>query len=236
MWLAFVAVIVGVAALAHAAPFPFALDALYGDRAVWRMPHGTGPPTIFLTFDDGPNPAVTPALLDLLARERVTATFFLIERHVTPETAPIVRRMAAEGHAVALHSHTRRLMLMEPTTLAAHLTAFAGRLQEITGRPVCRAFRPHGGWRSSSMLQGLASIDLRLVGWGWMLWDWNGFAPRDARIVPRLVRHASPGDIVVIHDGHHENPRADRRSALAITAALVPALRSRGFEFGTICP
>ena len=58
-----------------------------------------GPPTIYLTYDDGPNPTATPALLDVLAAEDVHATFFLIERHITAETEPIVRRIAAEGHA-----------------------------------------------------------------------------------------------------------------------------------------
>lgn len=232
----FAAVAAVVAALAHTAPFPFVLDALHADRVIWRMPHGTGPATVYLTFDDGPNPDATPQLLELLARERVAATFFLIERHVTEETAPIVRRMAADGHAVALHSHTRALMLRDPEDLAAHLGAFADRLTALTGRPACRAFRPHAGWRGTNMLAGLAAMDYQLVGWGWMLWDWNFFRPRDARIVPRLVRQASPGDIIVVHDGHHENPRADRRSALEIAEALVPALRDKGFTFGTICP
>jgi len=54
--------------------------------------------------------------------------------------------------------------------------------------------------------------------------------------VPRLVRHASAGDIIVIHDGHHVDPRADRRYAVETVDALVPALRAKGFHFGTICP
>lgn len=236
MLLLFVAVTAVVAALAHTAPFPFVLDALHRDHVIWRMPHDAGPPTIYLTFDDGPNPEVTPLLLDLLGREAVPATFFLIERHVTADTEPLVRRMGAEGHAVALHSHTRALMLESPQRLAAELEAFADRLSGLTGRPPCRAFRPHAGWRGTNMLEGMAAMDYQLVGWGWMLWDWNFFRPKDARIVPRLVRHASPGDIIVVHDGHHENPRADRRSALDIVGALIPALREKGFSFGTICP
>ena len=85
------------------------------------------------------------------------------------------------------------------------------------------------------MLEGLSKIDYQLVGWGFMLWDFDLFRPRSARIVPRLVRHASPGDIVVIHDGHHENPRADRRYAIEVTRGLIQELRKKGFGFGTIC-
>src|SRR5918996_1796244 len=96
--------IVGVTILAHTAPFPFLLDVT--DRTVWRMP-ATDPPTVYLTFDDGPNPTATPALLDVLTRHGVVATFFIIDRYLTPETAPIVRRAFEAGHAVALHSDTR---------------------------------------------------------------------------------------------------------------------------------
>lgn len=236
VWLLF-GIAAVVAALAHTAPFPFAIDALHADRVIWRMPHDPGhPPTIYLTYDDGPNPTATPALLDALAAERVQATFFLIDRHVTVETEAIVRRIAAEGHSIALHSHTRALMFLEPAVLAQRLTAFATRLEGITERPTCRAFRPHAGARSGQMLEGLRRIDYQMIGWGFLLWDFDFFRPRSVRIVPRLVRRASPGDIIVIHDGDHKNPRADRRSAIDVTRALIPALRQRGFQFGVVCP
>ena len=224
-------------ALAHTAPFPFVLDALHTDRVIWRMPHSPAiPPTIYLTYDDGPNPTATPALLDVLGAEGVPATFFLIERHLSPETEPIVQRIAAEGHGVALHSHTRAKLFLNPDELGRRLTAFAHRLETITGQPPCRAFRPHAGARGQQMLEGLRRIDYQMIGWGFLLWDFDFFRPRSVRIVPRLVRHASPGDIVVIHDGHHVDPRANRLAAIEITRALIPALRAKGFQFGVVCP
>ncbi len=63
------------------------------------------------------------------------------------------------------------------------------------------------------MLEGLRRIDYQMIGWGFMLWDFDFFRPRSVRIVPRLVRHASPGDIVVIHDGHHVEPARRTGSA-----------------------
>jgi peptidoglycan/xylan/chitin deacetylase (PgdA/CDA1 family) len=78
----------------------------------------TDVPTVYLTFDDGPDPTTTPDLLDVLGREGVHATFFLIDRHITDETAPIVRRMFAEGHSVALHSASRKYLLASPDELA----------------------------------------------------------------------------------------------------------------------
>ena len=222
---------VATLALAHAAPFPSAIDAAAGERAVWRLPAAAGGPHVYLTFDDGPNPGVTPALLDLLRRERAHATFFLIDRYVTEDTAPIVRRMFDEGHGVALHSDTRRLALMKPAQLADMLTRAADRIERLAGRRPCRAFRPHAGFRSSRMYAGLARIDHVLVGWGWNLWDWNWFRRKTgASIAPRLARGASDGDIIVVHDGHHKNPRADRRYAVDTAEKLVPLLRERGFH------
>ncbi len=106
--------------MAHTAPFPFvARCAARGPRDLAHAARRRLPPTIYLTYDDGPNPTATPALLDVLAAEGVRATFFLIERHLTAETEPIVRRIAAEGHGIALHSHTRAKMFLEPDELGA---------------------------------------------------------------------------------------------------------------------
>jgi peptidoglycan-N-acetylglucosamine deacetylase len=221
----------GVVVLAHVAPFRFLLDW----KTVWRMP-ATQPPTVYLTFDDGPNPTATPQLLDVLRKHDVRATFFIIDKHLTAETAPIVRRAFEDGHAVALHSHTRALMFYRPAAVSSTLQEAAARMEVMTGHAPCRAFRPHAGNRSITMLQGAGGAGYRVIGWGWMLWDFNFFRKKTAAsLVPRLVRQASPGDIVVIHDGHHKNPRADRRYAVETVDALIPLLRARGFTFGTVC-
>ena len=225
---------VAVALLAHTAPFPFMLDVT--DETLWRMPE-SDPPTIYLTFDDGPNPTATPQLLDVLKQHDVAATFFVINRHITDETLPILRRTFDEGHAVALHSHTRRLMFANQGVVAATLQEMAARIEVLTGYQTCRAFRPHAGHRSVTMLMGAGRAGYTVVGWGWMLWDFNWFRQKSSdALVPRFVSRLSAGDIVVIHDGHHVDPRADRRYAVETVDLLIPALKARGFQFGTICP
>lgn len=72
----------GIVALAHLVPAPFVFDWTSRDVSMWRVPQPPDGQTVYLTFDDGPNPEATPALLDLLARERVRATFFLLDRHL----------------------------------------------------------------------------------------------------------------------------------------------------------
>ena len=224
----------GIVALAHIAPAPFVLDAMVGDRAVWHMPRD-GPPTIYLTYDDGPNPSTTPDLLDVLAREGVAATFFLIDEHVSPETAPIIRRMFAEGHAVALHSGNRWEMFRGAAELARNLTAASDRIETLAGGRPGRVFRPHGGWRSGAMYAGLRQVDYRLIGWGWMLWDVDPLHTRTAdRIVARVVPRARAGDIIVMHDGDEKAPRKPQPQTVEATVRFIPALRERGFGFGTI--
>jgi peptidoglycan/xylan/chitin deacetylase (PgdA/CDA1 family) len=224
-----------IAALAHTAPAPSFLDSMAGDRAVWHMSRAA-PSTVYLTFDDGPNPTTTPDLLDVLAREQVHATFFLIDEHITEETAPIVRRIFAEGHAIGLHSRTRAYMLLSPAELARKLTMNAARIESIGGKAPCRAFRPHAGWRGGQMYEALASIDYKLVGWGFMLWDWNWTRPRNASSTfARVLGRVSAGDIVVMHDGDESAPRRDQRQTVEAAMRLIPALRDRGFVFGTIC-
>ena len=234
---AIVAVIFGVAALTHTAPFPFLFEVFRPSRSLWHVkPRPGAAPTIYLTFDDGPNPDWTPALLDALQEHHVRATFFLIDAHITPETAPIVRRIADEGHAIGLHTGTRRLMVMAPDDVSKTLQHAAARIAAITGRAPCHLFRPHAGWRSSTMYEGLHRAGYTLAGWSWGMWDWHWWrTPRADRVAPRLARKASAGDIIVIHDGDHVNPRADRRHAAEIVRRLAPLLRSRGFDFGTLC-
>lgn len=230
-------ILLGATMLAHTAPFPFLLEPFRPARSLWQVkPRLGAPPTLYLTFDDGPNPVWTPVVLDALRETGVRATFFLIDEHVTPETAPIVRRIADEGHAIGLHSGDRWLLALEPEELAAHLEAAASNIEAITGSPPCRLFRPHAGWRSAAMYEGLEAAGYTLAGWTWGMWDWNWFRrPRADRLAERLAKKASDGDVIVIHDAHHEDARADRPHAGQTVRLLAPMLTARGFRFDTLC-
>ena len=86
------------------------------------------------------------------------------------------------------------------------------------------------------MMRGLRQQGFRMIGWGWLLWDADPFRARTPeRLVPRLTARAGPGSIIVLHDGHHVNPAADRQYTIAVVEQLIPRLRSRGLAFGTIC-
>jgi peptidoglycan-N-acetylglucosamine deacetylase len=235
--IAWLAIGLSLFVLAHTAPFPFLLEAFKPRQSLWRVDSdAVAGIDVYLTFDDGPNPVWTPPLLDALADTQARATFFLIDDHITGETITIVKRIADEGHAIGLHSGTRRLMITSAAGLAALLDRNAARIEAITGRPPCRLFRPHAGWRSGEMYGGLAQAGYRLAGWSWGMWDFDwGRQRRADRLAPRLARKAADGDIIVIHDGHHKNPRADRRHAAETVRRWVPPLKARGVAFRALC-
>jgi peptidoglycan/xylan/chitin deacetylase (PgdA/CDA1 family) len=229
--------IAGAVTLAHTAPFPFLLETFRPSQSVWRIRQTDGSRHVYLTFDDGPHVVWTPQVLAALRDVGASATFFLIPEHITPETEWVVKRIATEGHAIALHSASRRPVVMSPDDLAARIQTAAARITDLTGRQPCRLFRPHAGWRSATMYEALERLDFRLAGWSWGMWDWNWWQkPEAASVAHRLERKASPGDIIVIHDGHHKDPRKDRSHAGGAVRLLVPALQARGYTFATLCP
>jgi peptidoglycan/xylan/chitin deacetylase (PgdA/CDA1 family) len=235
MVLVVILIAAGITTFSHAAPFPFLLDLANSDVSIWRIPH-RGQKTIYLTFDDGPNPRVTPQLLDLLRQKGIHATFFLIDEHLNEATAPIVARMFEEGHSVAQHSGNRWLLLRSPDAFSAELRAAADRMQLLTGHRRCQLFRPHAGWRSIKMIRGLRQSGYKLVGWSWMTWDWIWFRKRTGpRVAAHLISHAAPGKIIIIHDGHHRDPSADRQYAIEATARVVDSLLAQQYEFRTLC-
>jgi peptidoglycan/xylan/chitin deacetylase (PgdA/CDA1 family) len=127
-------------------------------------------------------------------------------------------------------------MLMSPRQLGRTLSAFADRVEAMAGSRPCRAFRPHAGWRSGLMYDGLRDLDYQLIGFGWMLWDFNWFRARSAdSTVRRIAPRVSDGDIIVMHDGDESAPTRDQRHTVEATRLLIPALRQRGFAFGRIC-
>ena len=161
-WLA--ALAVGLISLAHTAPFPFLLEYVGPGRSVWHAPSIEGGPIIYLTYDDGPNADATPALLEVLEREGVTATFFVIPRHVTEDTADIVRRAVDDGHMIALHSHTRGMLLKSRDELSQLLADQADEIERLSGHRPCPLFRPHAGWRGGELYAGLDRARLH-AGW-----------------------------------------------------------------------
>lgn len=180
---------------------------------------GTGPgPHIALTFDDGPDPASTPRFLDLLAHHERRATFFVLAEQARAEPR-LVRRMADEGHELALHGWTHRCTLtFPPTHLARRLGEGKNAVEDITGSPV-RWYRPPYGVGSLESLAACRVLGLTPVLWTAWGRDWERSATPSS-IVSTLLRTLRPGGTILLHDTDL-HARGDWRGTYHATADLL---------------
>lgn len=195
-----------------------------------RLP-GASRPEVALTFDDGPNPETTPLVLDELASAGAHATFFVLGRYA--ERWPgLVRRIAAEGHALGSHGyHHRRLAFRGPRFTRRDLTAGASAIADAAGERA-RLFRaPHGFL--NPWVEGVArELGQRVVGWTLGVWDTD--RPGAGVIAERVVRGARDRSIVLLHDGDGRDPRGDRTQTAAALPSMIHGLRERGFHLTTV--
>jgi peptidoglycan/xylan/chitin deacetylase (PgdA/CDA1 family) len=172
---------------------------------------------VALTFDDGPDPDGTPAVLDALAAFDATATFFVVGERAVRHPS-LVRRIVSGGHEVALHADRHeRLDRVAVGPLTRRLTDARARLEDQTGRPV-RHHRPPFGRLSWRGLQAARRAGLRVVLWSHNPCDWEP-AVQD-ELERRLRDCLVPGAIVLLHDGSDAFDGQGRATASAMKRAL----------------
>jgi peptidoglycan/xylan/chitin deacetylase (PgdA/CDA1 family) len=176
---------------------------------------------VALTIDDGPDPRVTPMVLDILDRYGVRATFFCVgdeaQRH--PD---LCRDIVRRGHAVENHSqsHTPLFAALGPRRIALDVDRGQRTLQGITGESP-RFFRPIAGLRSVFLDPVLARQGLVLV-----TWTRRAFDTRESRpevVLERLVSNLAGGDILLLHDGN----AARTTAGIPVIVAVLPRLLDR---------
>jgi len=181
-----------------------------------------------ITFDDGPNPVVTPGVLELLERYRATATFFLIGQRVRAFPA-LAREIVESGHAVGNHTETHpSLTFLSSGRIAEELERCDDAIVAATGKKP-RWMRPPYGYRSPL----LDAIVRRRGGAGVAMWnvaarDWRTHSPEP--VIQRLHR-ARGGDIVLLHDGDHRVPQGKRGHVVAALEYWLPRWRDAGIQF-----
>ncbi|MGC8668048.1 MAG: polysaccharide deacetylase family protein [Chthonomonadales bacterium] len=178
---------------------------------------------IALTFDDGPHPAFTPRLLDLLARLHVKATFFLVGKMVD-RYPDLVRQEVAQGHEVANHTYDHlRLASVPPALIEPELKEGSLALVRAVGSPT-RFYRPPGGEYNADVIEAGRRLGYIMVLWTNDPGDYR--RPSGALLEERLLRDVSNGAIILLHDGIPQT--------LTILPRLVTALRREGYRFVTI--
>jgi peptidoglycan/xylan/chitin deacetylase (PgdA/CDA1 family) len=201
----------------------------------------TSPRTLAITFDDGPNPAITPKLLDLLDRHNARSTFFLIGQYVR-QCPDLVREISARGHAIGCHTDTHpNLFWAGPQRIHDELFCGSDSIASATGA-LPKWFRPPFGLRNPWLASAARELDLRTVMWTLIPGDWHAptaewLIPRMKPIADRAARLQSAtgtGDILCLHDGSHRGQNWDRTRTLAALEYWLPRWRDLGLEFATI--
>jgi peptidoglycan/xylan/chitin deacetylase (PgdA/CDA1 family) len=191
-----------------------------------------GLPGVALTFDDGPHPSGTPAVLAGLERAGARATFFLVGEQVRRDPS-LAREIVAAGHAVALHGDRHHCQLrLTPRTLDDDLARVAATVADATGRAPTLYRPPYGVFS----LAGLRLVRRR--GWRDLLWsrwgcDWRAHTTAEA-IARRASRDLSAGDVILLHDADTYSAAGSwRRTAQALPAVL-EAVQRAGLQTVTL--
>lgn len=181
---------------------------------------------VALTIDDGPEPEVTPAVLDLLEAAGARATFFCIAERALrhPE---LVREIVRRGHSVQNHSHRHRhhFSLLGPRGFAREIQAAQSALSDLTGEAP-RFFRAPAGLRNPFLAPVLHRMGLVLASWTRRGFDTRERDPQ--RVLQRLTRGLAAGDILLLHDGHCARDAQGRAVILTVLPALLARLRQQG--------
>ena len=178
---------------------------------------------IALTIDDGPDPAVTPAVLDLLDEHRTRATFFCIAERAQTH-AGLTREIVARGHSVQNHSflHRHNFSLLGPRGFATEIERAQDVLSGLTGqRPTC--FRAPAGLRNPFLDPVLHRLGLALVSWTRRGFDTRERDPQ--RVLSRLTNGLAGGDILLLHDGHAARSTTGRPIVLDVLPRLLEQCR-----------
>jgi peptidoglycan/xylan/chitin deacetylase (PgdA/CDA1 family) len=183
---------------------------------------------VALTFDDGPDPEVTPAILARLERRAATATFFCIGRKVEAHR-DLVAEIHRRGHRVENHTltHPHAFGFYGPRAMEREIGAAQDVIASATGRAP-RLFRAPVGIRNPWLDPVLGRAGLRLVSWTRRGFDTVGADAR--RIADRLLRGVRAGDILLLHDGSSVRDRADRAAMLDALDHVLDGLEAGGLR------
>jgi peptidoglycan/xylan/chitin deacetylase (PgdA/CDA1 family) len=187
--------------------------------------------TLYLTFDDGPNPTATARIVEILEREHVPATFFMVGTHVRryPELA---RHVAQAGHEIGNHTeHHVKLHVRGPARIRAELDAAHDAIVATAGATP-RVFRAPHGYRNPFVGPAAHRLGYRVIAWTFGVWD--SARPGAEEIRRRVRARCQSGAIVLLHDGDGYDPEGDRSQTADALVGIIRDARAAGYEFGPL--
>ncbi|MDQ0191014.1 polysaccharide deacetylase family protein [Alicyclobacillus cycloheptanicus] len=229
MWLNVAGLILILIVLCYAL-IPNLLTRVFRVGAVTR---GPAEPVVALTFDDGPDPNYTPALLDALRAAGVRATFFVIAEKAL-ERPHIIERMRREGHDVQVHGYRHAFVpWLTPWAAIRQVAGAASALKQRFGI-VTRFYRPTWGLCNLASFVPWWRASHRLITWSIMVGDWRVTEPEV--LLQRILKRLRPGAVIVLHDS--DETFGAEAGAPAGVIQLIPRLveevQARGYAFRTV--
>lgn len=243
-------VLAAIALIAFPAQWPWTVGTVLANHALltflglWPRSHGLGDNwtqlpaaaaarnEIALTIDDGPDPDVTPQVLDILDRHEIRATFFCIGDKVA-RYPDLCREIVRRGHAMENHSqhHAHTFSLLGYNGFMREIQSAQATLTGVTGqRPLF--FRAPAGLRNPLLDPALGRLDLILASWSVRAFDTRN--RNAARVKHTLLRGLRPGAIVLIHDGNAARTTAGTPVILEVLPAVIRAASDAKLHFVTL--
>jgi peptidoglycan/xylan/chitin deacetylase (PgdA/CDA1 family) len=182
-----------------------------------------------LTFDDGPHPQGTPAVLELLAARGVHATFFLVGEQVARDPS-LAAEIVAAGHGIGLHcDRHRNLLRLGPTAVADDIARARGRIEDATGCAIERYRPPYGIFNAAAL-----AIAKR-HGWRPLLWthwgrDWEAQATAESITELLVGGEVAEGSVLLLHDADDYASAGSWRRTVAALPLVLDELERRGLE------
>ncbi len=211
-------------------------DGVFRPASPWFMPlvvHGPRDvPAVAMTFDDGPDAAVTPEVLDVLKSAGAKASFFTIGRHLDAHPQ-LAQRICDEGHELGNHSydHSRTLNFARPPAMKAEILRGAGAIQKFTGSDRLPLYRPPVGLKNPPLARVAQALGLKVIVWSLHSHDSRIQDPQ--AIAQRVLSRVKPGDIILMHDGHDLQGK-DRPATAEALRRILQGLREKGLESVTV--
>jgi peptidoglycan-N-acetylglucosamine deacetylase len=184
-----------------------------------------------LTYDDGPNDPCTLRLLEVLAKHKIHATFFLIGRYVQ-QRPEIARQIAECGHVIGNHTFTHPLLIFKSrAAIISEIIQCSATIESAVGKH-SNLFRPPFGGRRPAVLRIAQERGFETIMWSVTSYDWKATSIEE--IERKVASQVRGGDVILLHDGGHKEMGANRWKTVLATERLITRYKAEGYEFVTI--
>lgn len=203
----------------------FSVPTKFASSTLYQVELKKGEKYIALTFDDGPAAHTTDQILSILRKNNIKATFFMIGENVKtyPQQA---KNVIADGNVIGNHTWHHWYRSMSPQLAASEIENTANIIYQTTGAKTS-FFRPPGGILTNGVVTYAKNIKDAVVMWSDDSEDWR--RPSTSTLVTRVLKQATPGGIVLMHDGG-----GNRSNTVAALPQIINNLRKQGYKFVTI--